>query len=127
MYSAQEIRSGTPSDGKFSNETRAVAFAFGDREDVLVWAEGVASITGSKDVMVVRNQFPTMDELVEVFSQEPEWLFLGGHFDGWTLTNGVGGYDADLDIVPIQINFYRENVVINRGKERRVLGRVSRL
>ncbi|MEM9915473.1 MAG: hypothetical protein AAF911_10965 [Planctomycetota bacterium] len=117
----QVIREGSDHTKKFSNQTRAVAFAFGDREDVLVWAEGVASITGSKDVLVIQNQFPTMEELVELFNQEPEWLFLGGHFNGWMFTNGIIEYDAEVESVPIQIYFYRESVVINRGKERRVL------
>ena len=117
----QEIRSGVDDGTKFSDQTRVVALAFGTRPDVAVWAEGLTAITGSKDVVVIRNQFPTMEELVAFFSLEPEWLFLGGHFDGSVFTNGVSEDVPELGRIAISIYFYADHIVIIRGAERKVL------
>lgn len=117
---SQEIRGGVNSD-KFSSKAKAAALVLGDREDAVVWAAGFERITGSNDITILQNQFPTLEELVAFFALQPDWLFVGGHSDGSMISNGVASDDPNPERIQIGIYIQKDRVTIVRGKERVVL------
>jgi hypothetical protein len=85
---------------------KVATLSLGTREDAKTWNQGCERL-GFTVVSSVRKSNPTDAELDSVFGSDAEWLYLGGHFGSYTLSNEAG--DLELKFQNDRIKVYRDN------------------